>query len=290
MHARDFADFASGTRVAFRQDMKTALVVVPAIVAGAWLAADTVNAIVRASLPSANPPRAIEQSAPQPRSTDSPIRFAGFGDASDEVLLSGAACPASVQVLSALRAEDWPDATMAAVRVKDVIGVVQRGDVLADWPVDRVTVDEGGSAEVVLRVGGDLVACRSIVRGSSAVASAAAVTVGVTCASGSVCTIPRPLVEAIANGERTDAWSGVRVVPYFEGGKPLGFKLYGIKPETEVAKLGLKNGDVVKSVNGIELQSPGSVFGAYGRLRHESEFTVALLREGREETLRVDVR
>ena len=264
--------------------MKTSLVVVPAIVAGAWLAADTVNAVVRASLPPAPAP-AIERAAPRPHGTDSPIQFAGFGDGREIT----ASCPANVQVLSAIRVDEWPDATLAAVRVQDVLGVVQRGDTLASAPVERVSVGADGIAEVVLSMDGELVACRSLPRGA-AVLAGVAVSAGVSCTSGSTCTIPRELVEAIATGERTDAWAGTRVVPYFERGQAAGFKLYGIKPGTEVAKLGLLNGDVVKSVNGIELQSPGSVFGAYGQLRNESAFTVALLREGREETLRVEVR
>lgn len=270
--------------------MRAIFIVVPAVVAGAWLCADTVLAAVSSTFRSEPSTPPIERKVKRAPPPVDPVRFAGFGDGREEVE-EGATCPAGVQVLSAVTAGDWPDAAVAAVRLKGDLAAVQRGDVLADAPVERVRVDENGIAEVLLRVDGSLVACRAISRTvpRSDAGGGTAEADGVRC-DGATCTISRTLVEAIATGERTDAWRGVRIVPYFDGGTAAGFKLYGITAPTEVAKLGLKNGDVVKSVNGIALQDPGDVFRAYAALRHASTFDISLLREGRDHSLRVEVR
>lgn len=263
-----------------------AIFIIPALVAGAWLCADTITAAVSAAFRPDPPPPATERKSKQRPPPVEPMRFAGFGEGREEVEV-GLTCPPGVQVLSAVTSGEWPDAAVAAVRLKGALAAVQRGDMLADAPVERVRLDENGIAEVLLRIDGSLVACRAHERTGAAEQGAS---VGCVSCEGAHCTIPRGLVEAIATGDRTEAWRGVRVVPFFEGGIAQGFKLYGITAPTEVAKLGLKNGDVVKSVNGIALRSPGDVFGAYAELRHASDFEVTLLREGREQILHVAVR
>lgn len=250
------------------------------IVAGSWLCADTVCAMVFAAFRPEPPPLAVQHEAPLPDASDEPVRLAGFGEGRDEEMGDSLACPAGLQVLSAVAAEAFPDATVAAVRLKDELAVVQRGDMLLDSPVERVRVDESGVAEVLLRVNGTLVACRSGKRpGGSPEPAKAGVPV-----------LSRTLADAIIRGEQPGAWAGIRVVPAFEKGKAIGFRLYGVAPSTEVARLGFRTGDVVKSVNGIVLQNPGDVFQAYPTLKDASSFDVAIVREGRDELLRVEVR
>lgn len=271
---------AAGTRVALSLRMKNVLIVGGAVVAGSWLCADIVCAMVFAATRPEAPPPAVKHEVPLPRADREPVRLAGFGDGEPEAddLL---ACPAGVQVLSAIASEGWPDATIAAVRLRDELAVVQRGDVLLDSPVERVRVDENGIAEVLLRVDGTLVACRAKSRGTHERAPPGGAVPSV---------ISRELADAILRGDRTDAWSGVRVVPYFEKGQPYGFKLYGVASSTEVARLGFRNGDVMRSVNGLVLQNPGDVFQAFPSLKQQSSFDVVILREGRDETIRVEIR
>ncbi len=46
-----------------------------------------------------------------------------------------------------------------------------------------------------------------------------------------------------------------RLVPAVKDGKPHGFKIYAIKPESTVAKLGIRNGDTVLAIAGQPLNS-----------------------------------
>ncbi|HOX42451.1 MAG TPA: hypothetical protein PK668_02585 [Myxococcota bacterium] len=91
--------------------------------------------------------------------------------------------------------------------------------------------------------------------------------------------------------ERTSCLaSQARIVPALKDGKPNGFKLFAIRPGSLHAELGIMNGDVIQSVNGIELSSPEQALEAYTRLRTASELVVQLERRGqpRKHTYRLE--
>ena len=46
-----------------------------------------------------------------------------------------------------------------------------------------------------------------------------------------------------------------RLVPAIKDGKPLGMKVFAVKPDSMLARLGLANGDVVVSVGGMNLDA-----------------------------------
>ncbi|MBT6177436.1 MAG: hypothetical protein HOI23_09305, partial [Deltaproteobacteria bacterium] len=58
-----------------------------------------------------------------------------------------------------------------------------------------------------------------------------------------------------------------RIVPSFKNGKPNGFKLFSIKPGSIYSKIGLRNGDVIQSVNGHEMNSPDKALEIYQKLK-----------------------
>jgi type II secretory pathway component PulC len=58
-----------------------------------------------------------------------------------------------------------------------------------------------------------------------------------------------------------------RAVPHFEGGKIAGFKLLEIQPGSLYEKLGAQNGDIIKSVNGVEIKDPATAMGLFQRFR-----------------------
>ena len=76
-----------------------------------------------------------------------------------------------------------------------------------------------------------------------------------------------------------------RVVPAFEGGKPIGFKLFSIKPGSLYSKIGLQNGDVISKINGYELNSPEKGLEVYGKLKDSQAVTVEVKRRGKPMTL-----
>lgn len=76
-----------------------------------------------------------------------------------------------------------------------------------------------------------------------------------------------------------------RVVPAFEGGQSIGFKLFSIRPKSLYAKIGLKNGDIVTRINGYELNSPDKALEIYQKLKDSKQINVDLKRRGKPTTL-----
>lgn len=88
----------------------------------------------------------------------------------------------------------------------------------------------------------------------------------------------------------TEAARGARVVPTIKDGKPIGFKLYAIRPSSIYAHLGLRNGDTVKTINGYELTSPDKALDAYSKLRGATAVQLGLERRGKPLTLSITVK
>ena len=81
-----------------------------------------------------------------------------------------------------------------------------------------------------------------------------------------------------------------RAVPAFENGKPVGFRLFSIKPNSVFTKIGLQNGDVLNSINGYDLSSPDKALELYNKLKTEKNFTMDFKRNGTSTTLEYNVR
>jgi general secretion pathway protein C len=78
----------------------------------------------------------------------------------------------------------------------------------------------------------------------------------------------------------------VRVVPNFgEGGQPDGFKVFAIRPGSLFARIGLQNGDVIRRINGVEMQAPDQALEAYQRLKDETTIHIDLVRQNQAKTL-----
>ena len=71
-----------------------------------------------------------------------------------------------------------------------------------------------------------------------------------------------------------------RVVPDIEPGKVVGFRLFGVRPESLLGHLGIENGDRVQSVNGIDLGTQDEALEMYARLRSSDKLLVAVNRRG----------
>ena len=76
-----------------------------------------------------------------------------------------------------------------------------------------------------------------------------------------------------------------RLVPNYSGGKPRGFKLFGIRRDGLLDLLGLRNGDLLTRVNDLPLTSPEGAMEIYTQLADEETFTVAIERGGLPQTL-----
>jgi general secretion pathway protein C len=75
-----------------------------------------------------------------------------------------------------------------------------------------------------------------------------------------------------------------RIVPSFKNGVANGFKLFSIVPDSLYAKIGVQNGDVIRRINGYEMNSPDKALEIYSKLRDANRIEIEIERRG--DTLR----
>ena len=74
--------------------------------------------------------------------------------------------------------------------------------------------------------------------------------------------------------------SQARAVPYFRNGKSIGMRLFAIRSGSLYEKIGLKNGDILTSVNENSLSDPTQALKLFEQLKTEREIKVAIERNG----------
>jgi general secretion pathway protein C len=82
----------------------------------------------------------------------------------------------------------------------------------------------------------------------------------------------------------------IRVVPNFQDGKPDGFKVFAIKPDSIFAKVGLKNGDVIRKVNDNDISSPEKALQIFQELRNEKNLSIEISRRGQTQNFSYEIR
>ncbi|NWF56705.1 MAG: PDZ domain-containing protein [Syntrophaceae bacterium] len=81
-----------------------------------------------------------------------------------------------------------------------------------------------------------------------------------------------------------------RLRPHFEMGKPAGYSVSEIVPGSLMEKLGLKNNDIIRKVNGMAVSRPEEVMQAYAQFQQDSNIELEIDRGGRTEILRYEIR
>ncbi|GMU10092.1 hypothetical protein ASNO1_63460 [Corallococcus caeni] len=71
-----------------------------------------------------------------------------------------------------------------------------------------------------------------------------------------------------------------RVVPSFRDGRTVGFKLFSIREGSLYSRLGLRNGDVLQRINGLDLDSPDKALEAFHTLRDARRVELQIERGG----------
>jgi general secretion pathway protein C len=110
----------------------------------------------------------------------------------------------------------------------------------------------------------------------------------VTAVSESKYTVQRTFVDKILQNQ-AEIMRSARIVPHEENGSVVGVKLYGIRRNSLLGKLGLQNGDLLRTMNGFDMASPDSALEAYSRLRSANNLSVAVVRRGRPMNLDYDI-
>jgi general secretion pathway protein C len=71
-----------------------------------------------------------------------------------------------------------------------------------------------------------------------------------------------------------------RIVPAFKDGVAQGFKLFSIRPDSIYTKIGVQNGDVLKRINGYDLNSPEKALEIYSKLKEANRIDIEIERNG----------
>ena len=78
----------------------------------------------------------------------------------------------------------------------------------------------------------------------------------------------------------SDLATKARIVPSFKNGVANGFKLFSIVPDSLYSKIGVQNGDVIRKINGYEMNSPDKALEIYQKLRDATRIEIELERRG----------
>lgn len=84
--------------------------------------------------------------------------------------------------------------------------------------------------------------------------------------------------------------SQARAVPYFRNGQSIGMRLFAIRSGSLYEKLGLKNGDIILSVNDNSLSDPAQALKLFEQLKNERSVAVKVERNSQLTDLRYSIR
>jgi len=81
-----------------------------------------------------------------------------------------------------------------------------------------------------------------------------------------------------------------RAVPYFKEGRSIGLRLFAIKTGSLYEKIGLKNGDILKSINGNSLGDISQALKLFEQLKQERSISLTLERDKQDREFRYTIR
>jgi len=71
-----------------------------------------------------------------------------------------------------------------------------------------------------------------------------------------------------------------RIVPNYRGGKYEGFKLVGVRPDSLYRAIGIRSGDVIKTINGEPIDSPNKAITMFEKFKSSSNISIGVERRG----------
>jgi len=81
-----------------------------------------------------------------------------------------------------------------------------------------------------------------------------------------------------------------RIVPNYEDGKYSGFRLVGIRPDSLYRAIGLESGDLVKRINGNDIDTPNKAIELFEKLRTSSTISMDVDRRGKKVTMSYSIK
>jgi general secretion pathway protein C len=101
--------------------------------------------------------------------------------------------------------------------------------------------------------------------------------------------VQRSLIQEVANNQALLEQQAPRVVPNYRDGQPNGFRLQGLRSDSMFSRIGLRNGDVIMSVDGTTIDTPQRALELYDAMLQRNQVSVTVLRRGRETTLSYNI-
>lgn len=93
-----------------------------------------------------------------------------------------------------------------------------------------------------------------------------------------------------AMGDLPKLLTQARAVPYLVNGAINGFRLDYVAPSSFYEKIGLKYGDVLQQVNGVEVRDPGTMLSLFQQLRNEKTVKLDVLRNNQRTAMTYEIR
>lgn len=84
--------------------------------------------------------------------------------------------------------------------------------------------------------------------------------------------------------------SQARAVPNLVNGAMNGFRLDYIAPSSFYEKIGLKHGDILQQVNGVDIRDPSTILTLFQQLRNERAVKLDVLRNNQRTTMNFEIR
>ncbi len=107
---------------------------------------------------------------------------------------------------------------------------------------------------------------------------------GITPLGGDTYRVSRELITR-AMADATSAVQGVRFIPQTGEQRSNGVKVQRLTNKAVLYKLGVRNNDTLRTLNGLDLSSTDGMLSAYALLRQENTISLALMRDGSFKTL-----
>ena len=111
----------------------------------------------------------------------------------------------------------------------------------------------------------------------------------IECSSDSHCVVAKSFVEELIADPAVLIGQGRFVAKKASDGRR-GYAVYGVRKGSLPNLLGVKNGDIVVSVNGVDLGSMDDTLELYGKLRYATRLEVEYVRKGKPQTKEVEIR
>jgi len=153
-------------------------------------------------------------------------------------------------------------------------GAYQEGDLLEENLIKKIL---DGKVVIGTRRGDQIL---SIGSGTSA---------GRPASSGEVAHLDRKEVDSTL-ADQMQFMREIGVRPRFEGGRPAGFVIYSIEPESIFGRMGLEDGDVIVSVNGKSLATTQPTMEFYDALKKGGTVSLEIKREDSTQRLLFEIR